>query len=180
VNAEETERVLSRAVEMAPLAWEAWATRGALWLAGLHAAHRRRRISGIDAPLRGAPELGDVEVGDIAEGRRMLELAAAAYVPPLHAGYACLEALALAADEEGGSGAESKEAERGGRAGGGGGGAAAARIATLPGDLPVPDASPPAAPLAGGGRAALAGAPRADVIFSSASGVGGGLLGSDE
>lgn len=130
--ADEASKTLLRACEISSLVWEAWSLRAEMWLTGLLSPHRKKSVTGIDSPLLGTPDLGDMDMEDLIEGRRWLELAVGNFVEPYHIGYAQLiSKTKLSMDS-------------------------------------VPSIS-----------VANTGA-RADAIFSSFSGVGGGLFGSDE
>jgi tetratricopeptide (TPR) repeat protein len=156
VAGEEALRVLQRACDVSPLNSEAWALRGLLCLAGLVGPRARSSFTGIDRPGVGAPDAGDASIDELADTRRALDMAVGLYVAPAMAGLV---------------------------------GAAASRLAPLPSGL-APSLAPTAAgseekkendsrsPSRGGIQAQVA--LRADAVFCSASGVGGGLFASDE
>ena len=81
---------MSRACELLNLCSEAWALRGLLWATGLAGPSYRRSLSGVDVPLLGTRDLGDLELDELVEGRRFLELARSTYEAPMHCGSALL------------------------------------------------------------------------------------------
>ena len=128
--ADEASKTLLRACEISSLVWEAWSLRAEMWLTGLLSPHRKKSVTGIDSPLLGTPDLGDMDLEDLVEGRRWLELAVGNFVEPYHIGYAQLISKAKG---------------------------------TTNATNPTPHTGA-----------------RADAIYASFSGVGGGLFGSDE
>lgn len=163
VNAHEARNVLEHACEMsASLSWETWYLTASLWISGLVNARRHRSIAGAEKPLRGGySELGDLDLADLQKARRTMELALGTFTPPLASGY---EAILTR------------------------------QLCYLSPDLPLPRASPPlystedshpppSPSFADGQNGTGTGGfvpVRSDSIFTSSSGIGGGMIFQDK
>lgn len=149
--AEEASKTILRACEMSNLVAESWFLRSVMCLAGLNSHSRKKSVTGVDTSMPGAPDLGDLEVEDLTDGRRYLELAVGNYEAPQHAGYLLLSNSSLHPMST------------------------AARAAHITVGPSGSQSSSPTLQLQQPNGGA-----RADNIFASFSGVGGGNLASDE
>jgi tetratricopeptide (TPR) repeat protein len=85
--AEEATAGLERACELSNTVAEAWMLRGIMNYSGLAGASRKRSVSSVDVPLAGSPDLSDIELDALSDAKRFLELASSSYIQPIFYGY---------------------------------------------------------------------------------------------